>query len=217
VNNLGIHSDTFQPNLQDISARGFLDDSLSESSSSCNSAFFPYVPHEVDSAAVPEDCSQDSISGVVTEVACAEVNTNLIEEANEDDSTLQSNWSGFKIVADNIDKNIKPRYYRSDTKVNALHYCHCYGLKDRIDITGMSDRMPKIALHSVNYDILFPSNSDDVSILKNMSTLVARVLTQHIPFFKLKFEDVVIHHIKHDYYKEMSSKSQCVSLSILSI
>jgi hypothetical protein len=146
VNNLGIHSDTFQPNLQDISARGFLDDSLSESSSSCNSAFFPYVPHEVDSAAVPEDCSQDSISGVVTEVACAEVNTNLIEEANEDDSTLQSNWSGFKIVADNIDKNIKPRYYRSDTKVNALHYCHCYGLKDRIDITGMSDRMPKVPI-----------------------------------------------------------------------
>ena len=39
-----------------------------------------------------------------------------------------SEWTGFKIVGDNIDKNFRPTYQRHDNKTISLHAFHMYAL-----------------------------------------------------------------------------------------
>lgn len=51
---------------------------------------------------------------------------------------------GFKIIGDNIDKNVKPRNYRSNKQVRSLHYYHSYALRDRVSIAEVSDKRPQV-------------------------------------------------------------------------
>ena len=46
----------------------------------------------------------------------------------------------YKLVLDNIDKNIKPRYMHSDSQTLSLHYAQMYGVKDRIDYSTFSSQ-----------------------------------------------------------------------------
>ena len=47
----------------------------------------------------------------------------------------------YKIVGDNRDKNIKPRYMRTNYKVKSLHYYHYYAVLDRIDVSELFQTM----------------------------------------------------------------------------
>ena len=38
---------------------------------------------------------------------------------------------GFKIVGDNIEKNVNPRYMCVDKRTQSLHYFNAYAVKDR--------------------------------------------------------------------------------------
>lgn len=54
----------------------------------------------------------------------------------------KSNWCGFKFVADNIDKNICPRFQRHESKGHSLHHFHGYAVRDRVDFSTLSDIVP---------------------------------------------------------------------------
>ncbi len=43
--------------------------------------------------------------------------------------------AGFKVVFDNIDMNVKPRYMRGDFQTRSLHYVNAYAVKDRINFS----------------------------------------------------------------------------------
>ena len=45
---------------------------------------------------------------------------------------------GFKIVGDNLDKYVKPRYMRVNKQAQSLNYFNCYAVKDRIDSSSLS-------------------------------------------------------------------------------
>ena len=47
----------------------------------------------------------------------------------------------------------------------------------------------------------------------NFATHVSRVLVNNIDFFKVTFDGVVDWHIKHQFYEQMSRKSDVVSFS----
>ena len=53
-----------------------------------------------------------------------------------------SNWSGFKIVIDNIDKNFRPSFKRHDNRTVSMHACNAYASQDRIDFSSLSDVNP---------------------------------------------------------------------------
>lgn len=53
-----------------------------------------------------------------------------------DDVQLQS--TGYKIVGDNIDKNIRASFQRIDHQTKSVHYFHIFAAKDRIDFSGLS-------------------------------------------------------------------------------
>ena len=114
-----------------------------------------------------------------------------------------------------MDKIIKQRYMRvAIRKPESIHYFQSYAVADRIDFghlgksvipTQQSD--PKQVALS-----LLPSPEDDLAIRENICVLISRVLFCNVAFFNISFDGVIDWHIKHAYYKEMSTKSDVVCI-----
>ena len=83
-----------------------------------------------------------------------------------------STWTGFKLVKDIIDKNIRPSFQRNDRQTKSYHYCHAFALKDRVDLSSYSDTKPD----HLNIDpfCLLPSADDFKQLKKNFFILVSR-------------------------------------------
>ena len=119
----------------------------------------------------------------------------------------------YKLVGDNIDKNVKARYMRIEGSRNqSLHYFHSFAVLDRINFSHLPDVFLHTCLNSPKQLALamLPSKDDDKVLTLLFETHVSRILCTHIPFFKLSFEDIVEWHIHHRYYDEMSAKSEVV-------
>ena len=48
-------------------------------------------------------------------------------------------WDGFKLVGDNIDKNIRPSDQRFHRQTRSLHYFHLYAVRDRVNFSNTTD------------------------------------------------------------------------------
>ena len=68
----------------------------------------------------------------------------LLVEDKESPEQYLGQWCGFKIVGDNIDKNICPSHQRLDHQTQSLHYFHLFAVCDRIDLSAYSDQAPAI-------------------------------------------------------------------------
>ncbi|SMN01815.1 hypothetical protein SPONN_107 [uncultured Candidatus Thioglobus sp.] len=119
---------------------------------------------------------------------------------------------GYTLCCDNVDKNIRRRFQRSDRGTISLHHLHIYGVKNRVDCSHLSEDSPSCSLDANAKALLvMPSCDDDLQLKKNIAILISRVLVNHMEFFKFCFSDVTCWHIKHQYYEEMSTKSTVVS------
>ncbi len=120
----------------------------------------------------------------------------------------------FRICGDNIDKGVKQRYMRVGVKKpDSLHWFHAYAVSDRIDFSNLSEQViptSQICPDRIAASLL-PSVEDDLAIRRNICTLMSRVLCDNVTFFKASFDGVVDRHIKHDFYDQMSKKSDVVS------
>ncbi len=104
-----------------------------------------------------------------------------------------------------IDKGVKQRYMRVGVK-----RFHAYAVSDRIDFSNLSEQViptSQICPDRIATSLL-PSVEDDLAIRRNICTLMSRVLCDNVTFFKASFVD---RHIKHDFYDQMSKKSDVVS------
>ncbi len=121
---------------------------------------------------------------------------------------------GYKLIGDNIDKGVKTRFMRVEDHSNkSLHYFHACAIKNRVDLREYPDERPQGCEDCPKRRALrlLPSAEDDKELRLNIGTIIGRILTQHMPYFKLTFEDIVKWHIPHKYSSEMSSKSIVVS------
>ena len=50
--------------------------------------------------------------------------------------SINSSWFGFKIVGDNIDKNIHPRHQTIDSRTKSLHYFHAFAALVCVDLSS---------------------------------------------------------------------------------
>ena len=118
----------------------------------------------------------------------------------------------YKIVFDNVNKNITPRSQALDRQTVSHNYVHMYAIRDRISSFNLSRvrRVPPLLSREDIAKAILPSPEDDITLKQNFSIMVSRVLVDHLPFFKFTFQDVVQQHIKHKYYKEMSQLSEVV-------
>ena len=89
--------------------------------------------------------------------------------------------AGYKLVFDNIDKNVKPRFMRSDSQTLSLHYVQVYGVKDRIDYSSFCSEKPT---QSNLYSVL-PDRADYELLRKDFRVLVSRIIVTFIcPFLR---------------------------------
>ena len=153
--------------------------------------------------------AEESSECIITETLSSQESPNQIEE-----SCTSSNIYSFKLVGDNIDFTIKARYNRVDNHKNqSLHYFHYMSVCDRINFNHLSITKPHMCLNSANKIalLLLPSKKCDNRLIRDLAVLVSQIIVSYMPYFHSAFSDVVTWHIEHDYYKEMSRKSQVVS------
>ena len=122
------------------------------------------------------------------------------------------NWTGFKIVGDNLDKTVRPRHMRLDRQAESLHYFHSYAVKDRINFGNISDVPPECPQNPSRDLVKLLPSSDDIHAMQSLFGIhISRILVEHLPFMK-PFAGVVDWHIPHVFSSEMAQKSKVVSV-----
>ena len=86
-------------------------------------------------------------------------------------SSASSVWQGFKIIGDNVDKNVKPSFMRINTSTPSLHYFHSYAVLDRVDLSGIPDIQPP---GTCDLLALLPSSGDVDMLKQHFSVLISR-------------------------------------------
>ena len=99
--------------------------------------------------------------------------TVMQRDVSEPPSTVStcSSWSGFVIVVDNIDKNLRPSFQRVDRGTMSHHHVNSYAVLDRIDLSSLSDVPPASELDA---ETVLPSDKDHQVLGDEFRTLVAR-------------------------------------------
>ena len=152
-----------------------------------DSEYGSYSDSECDFNASPISCisdegdinneHNDTVAFPVTPVtACVDPTSECnVENSEQAEWTSSASWHGFKLVGDNIDKNVRPSFSRLNKQTKSLHCFHYYALLDRLDLSSNSD----ITLSSpvdVNKLMINPS---DVAQLNNDAVIViSRYLNQ---------------------------------------
>ena len=113
----------------------------------------------------------------------------------------------YKLVFDNIDKTVNPRFMRSDSHAKSLHYIQIYSVKNCIDFSSLSLSNPS-SQFSI-FDIL-PSITDYQRLKDNFAVLIARTLQEHVPFFGSDFKRLIPKHTSHQYSTNMATRSEVV-------
>jgi hypothetical protein len=115
----------------------------------------------------------------------------------------------YKLVFDNLNKNLTPRYMQSDVQTSSLNYVQIYSVKSRIDFSSFAPTH-EITTEIPLFDIL-PSATDYQVLKGNFAILVARIIHDHIPFFSDDFKGLIPEHTPHQYSDNMATESEVVS------
>ena len=91
---------------------------------------------------------------------------------------LPAAWSGFKIVEDNIDKNLRRSYQRCDTQTVSLHSC---AVGDRIHFSHLSDIAPESVV--IDPATMLPNVDDLDAIKKEFQVLVSRYAVAKVKIY----------------------------------
>lgn len=121
----------------------------------------------------------------------------------------------YKLLGDNLDLGVKTRFTRmEDHRNESLDFFHCCAVKDRVDFSHLPFRQRYTCFNSTEKMAkeLLPSVKCDTELLSNITILVSRIIVEYMPIFNFALSDVVTWHLKHEYYTEMSSKSEVVCI-----
>ena len=108
----------------------------------------------------PEQVHEDSVASPTSLTNRCLVGSIELEQVQQTSSILP-NWHGFKLVGDNIDKNVRPSFSRSDRSTQSLHYFHYYAALDRVNLSSFSDATPNTEVDAEKLVI----NQEDIAQL----------------------------------------------------
>jgi hypothetical protein len=112
---------------------------------------------------------------------------------------------GFRIIGDNLDINVKPRYHCVDHGTTSPHFFNLVALRDCIDLSDVSDDSSiylNTPVGDLETKILLPSHMEYEEMISNYAVLVSTVLVSKLPYFESTFDDIIMKHITHTYTKE---------------
>ena len=134
------------------------------STSSMSQSVSPDNDHNINYELTGVDCEFDLLNE--TEPVSLDPVNGL--EPNNMSSSLSTNWSGFKLVIDNLNKNFRHTFKRSDGKTQSMHICHVFGVIDRIDFLSYCDDDP------VDVEKLLLTDDDKLKVKEDAVILVSR-------------------------------------------
>lgn len=80
----------------------------------------------------------------------------------------------YKLVFDNINKTVKPRFMRSTMQTQSLNYVQIYSVRSRIDFSSLSLTPKSLNINNASlYDEIIPSEENYKQLKKNFAILVA--------------------------------------------
>lgn len=131
---------------------------LTESDTEIESTNTIQLDNTVDSLHISENMSTQSVS--------ANDPAPVLDVSN--DSVTSPSY--YKLVGDNVDLTVNPRYMRIDNKLSSLHYYHSCAVQDRINVHDLLNERPSQTSVSVQEKAksLLPTESDDDVIVKNI-------------------------------------------------
>ena len=137
-----------------------------------------------------------------------------VGQATMTDRVIIIDPTTFALMFDNLDTNVNPRFKRKGLENDqSMHYVQCLAVRDRISEFSQLSTSPyhtcmncaeKMALQ------LLPTIDSDSELKDIMMMIVARTLVTYVPYFQFSCSDIVDWHKQHQYYKEMSTKSDVV-------
>ena len=130
------------------------------------------------------------------------------------EETSTTECFGFRLVGDNLDKNVKPRDMRISHQTTSLHYFHAYALQDRISFQHLDTISTMVVPEDLNFSVFLPSEEDNIKLQSNLEILVTRMLIKHVPGLQ-HLSSRIHHHIEHQYSRNMALKSTVVCLCTL--
>lgn len=164
------------------------------------------MEHDVSSSDCSESSSLESpVFSEITSDSSIDIDMFLGPECHHSPPSLET----YRLVGDNIDKDIKPRNMTSEHQTQSLHYFHMYAVKDRVDLSGYSNEVPQPDSDHMNLETLLPGRDDVKMLHDNFALLVGWVLRKYMPFFE-KFGIGLGRHIYHEHSDAMSAKSEVV-------
>lgn len=112
--------------------------------------------------------AQDSSGSSTTSQPCS----TLSEICELDMEPSQRDWCGFKLVGDNLDKNVRPSFQRVDHQTKSFHHFHAIAVRDRTDLSALSNSVPAGQPIDMSKFLL---SVDDVSLLeRDFEVLLSR-------------------------------------------
>ncbi len=115
-----------------------------------------FMSSDSNSTSSSSDCSSppaSCISALTFSDSSVDVDTFL---GPESEPYLPSIYT-YKLVGDNIDKNVTPRHMTIDSQTRSLHYFHVYGVRDRIDLSSYSNDRQVPDVSSIHLHNLLPT------------------------------------------------------------
>ena len=92
----------------------------------------------------------------------------------------------------------------------SLHWTQQYAVRSRAVRPTLDITCPRRSLDHMELGDLLPGGVVQDNLIHRWAVLVSRVITKYLEKFKC-LRDVVVHHIDHEYSKEMTVKSESVS------
>lgn len=114
-----------------------------------------------------------------------------------------------RIVTDNINLQQSSRFESKNRQGNRFDWSNQFAVQDRVVNNVLSDECSQQSLMSLDLSQqVIPSGDVLASLLHPfiIIPLVARVLVQYLPAYKV-FKKIVIHHIPHENSEKMAQKS----------
>ena len=96
-----------------------------------------------------------------------------------------------------------------------LLWANAYVIQNRVDVPAhLLHSKQRLSAKEIPISSYFPTLQDADTIRERMTTIVSRILVQHLKYFSA---ENVTRHIAHQYSKESTIKSELVNLMSVSV
>eukprot|EP00731_Ephydatia_muelleri_P006316 Em0003g564a len=164
---------------------------------------------DIDVSSVSDPATASSMDHISSDCTLS-----LLQSGDEGVSIDTDEWCGFRLVGDNIDKTVGPRFMRHNHQSQSLHYFNVYAVKDRVDLHHLSPNISMIDLQDVDVNRFLPSEDDYAALISNFQFLIAKVMAKCVPGL-VHLSPLLPGHIQHIHSKAMSMKSEVVPLGVI--